>query len=68
MFKKIINWMEVYALSSYIIPYLDPKKHNIKEDPLFSEYTYGDDGDRGIILKAKVSRGGHPFFLQNYRK
>ncbi|MGU3394197.1 HNH endonuclease [Priestia sp. D51] len=51
-------------MSSYIIPYLDPKKHNREEDPLFSEYTYGDDGDRGMILKAKVSKGDFLFFYK----
>lgn len=50
-------------LTSYIIPYLDPKKHNREEDPLFSEYTYGDEGNRGIILKTKVSKWGLPVFL-----
>lgn len=56
--------MGEHALSSYIIPYLDPKKHNREEDPLFSEYTYGDEGDRGIILKAKVSKGDFLFFYK----
>lgn len=49
-------------MSSYIIPNLDPKKHNREEDPLFSEYTYGDYGDRGMILKAKVSKGDFLFY------
>ncbi|PFW53927.1 HNH endonuclease [Priestia megaterium] len=49
---------------SYIIPYLDPKKHNREEDPLFSEYTYGDDGDRGLILKTKVAKGDVLFFYK----
>jgi hypothetical protein len=53
------------VLTSYIIPYLDPKKHNREEDPLFSEYTYGDDGDRGIILKTKVSKGDFLFFYKS---
>lgn len=48
-------------MSSYIIPNLDPKKHNREEDPLFSEYTYRDDGARGMILKAKVSKGDFLF-------
>ncbi|SMQ78380.1 HNH endonuclease [Bacillus sp. OV166] len=55
-------------MTSYIIPYLDPKKHNMEEDPLFSEYTYGDDGDRGIILKTKVSKGDVLFFYKTIEK
>lgn len=53
------------VLTSYIIPYLDPKKHNREEDPLFSEYTYGDEGNRGIILKTKVSKGDFLFFYKS---
>ncbi|ABY42425.1 MULTISPECIES: HNH endonuclease [Bacillus cereus group] len=52
-------------MTSYIIPYLDPKKHNREEDPLFSEYTYGDEGNRGIILKTKVSKGDFLFFYKS---
>ncbi|MBT2736209.1 HNH endonuclease [Bacillus sp. ISL-7] len=52
-------------MTSYIIPYLDPKIHNREEDPLFSEYTYGDDGNRGIILKTKVSKGDFLFFYKS---
>ncbi|MDM5187563.1 HNH endonuclease [Bacillus sp. DX4.1] len=52
-------------MNSYIIPYLDPKIHNREEDPLFSEYTYGDKGDRGIILKTKVSKGDFLFFYKS---
>ncbi|MDN4493591.1 HNH endonuclease [Ureibacillus aquaedulcis] len=49
-------------MASYIIPYLDPKKNNMEEDPLFSEYTYGDNGERGLTLKTKVSKGDILFF------
>ncbi|MEB9946765.1 HNH endonuclease [Bacillus cereus] len=52
-------------MTSYIIPYLDPKKHNREEDPLFSEYTYGDEGNRGMILKTKVSKGDFLFFYKS---
>ncbi|MGY0213414.1 HNH endonuclease [Bacillus cereus] len=52
-------------MTSYIIPYLDPKKHNREEDPLFSEYTYGDEGNRGVILKTKVSKGDFLFFYKS---
>ncbi|MEH7236233.1 HNH endonuclease [Bacillus sp. JJ1562] len=51
-------------MTSYIIPYLDSKKHYMEEDRLFSKYTYGDDGDRGIILKTKVSKGDVLFFYK----
>lgn len=54
-----------HFLNSYIIPYLDHKKQNREEDPLFSEYTYGDEGDRGIILKSKVSKGDFLFFYKS---
>ncbi len=53
------------VLTSYIVPYLDPKKHDREEDPLFSEYTYGDEGNRGIILKTKVSKGDFLFFYKS---
>lgn len=53
------------VLTSYIIPYLDPKIHNREEDPLFSEYTYGDNGNRGMILKTKVSKGDFLFFYKS---
>ncbi|MCC2347486.1 HNH endonuclease [Bacillus cereus] len=52
-------------MTSYIIPYLDPKKHNREEDPLFSECTYGDEGNRGTILKTKVSKGDFLFFYKS---
>ncbi|TKH33770.1 HNH endonuclease [Bacillus cereus] len=52
-------------MTSYIIPYLDPKKNDGEEDPLFSEYTYGDKGNRGEILKTKVSKGDFLFFYKS---
>ncbi|WP_263703490.1 HNH endonuclease [Bacillus thuringiensis] len=52
-------------MPSYIIPYLDPKKHNREEDPLFSEYTYGDEGNRGMILETRVSKGDFLFFYKS---
>ncbi|WP_144596734.1 HNH endonuclease [Bacillus cereus] len=52
-------------MTSYIIPYLDPKIHNREEDPLFSEYTYGNDGKNGAILKTKVSKGDFLFFYKS---
>jgi len=29
-------------MKGYMIPYIDPKKLKGYEDPLFSEFTYGD--------------------------
>ncbi|WHY79029.1 endonuclease NucS [Neobacillus sp. WH10] len=54
-------------MTSYLIPYLDPKKNNGEEDPLFSEYTYGDKGNRGYILKNKVRKGDFLFFHTSIR-
>ncbi|MGH1325475.1 HNH endonuclease [Bacillus pretiosus] len=52
-------------MTSYIIPYLDPKIHNREEDPLFPEYTYGNSGKNGGILKTKVSKGDFLFFYKS---
>ncbi|WP_019415910.1 endonuclease NucS domain-containing protein [Paenisporosarcina sp. TG20] len=49
-------------MTSYLIPYLDPKRNDGEEDPLFSEYTYGDKGGRGYTLKNKVFKGDYLFF------
>lgn len=49
-------------MTSYLIQYLDPKTNNIEEDPLFSENTYGDSGNRGRTLKNKVKVGDYLFF------
>lgn len=57
-------------MASYLIPYVDPKRNDLEEDPLFSEYTYGDSGRRGKILKTRVSKGDYLFFhttIQNMR-
>jgi hypothetical protein len=49
-------------LASYLIQYVDPKNNDGEEDPLFSEYTYGDKENRGTTLKTKVSKGDFLFF------
>jgi hypothetical protein len=54
-------------LASYLIPYIDPKKNDGEEDPLFSEYTYGDKGSRGDTLKNKVAKGDYLFFHTSVR-
>lgn len=40
----------------------------MEKDPLFSECAYRGDGDRGIILKIKVSKGDIYFYraIKNY--
>jgi hypothetical protein len=55
-------------VSSYLIPYVDPKKNDGEEDPLFSEYTYGDKGNRGEVLKTKVSKEDFLFFHKSIGK
>ena len=54
-------------MTSFLIPYLDPKKNDGEEDPLFSEYTYGDKGNRGETLKNKVFKGDYLFFHTSIR-
>ncbi|MGG3624544.1 endonuclease NucS domain-containing protein [Bacillus gobiensis] len=54
-------------MSCYLIPYVDPKKNGGEEDPLFSEFTYGDKGTRGETLKNKVSKGDYLFFHTSIR-
>jgi len=49
-------------MASYLIPYLDPKKNDGEEDPLFSEYTYGDKKQRGKTLRDNVRKGDYLFF------
>ncbi len=65
MFKL---FKEELVLNSYLIPYLDPKKNDGEEDPLFSEYTYGDKGNRGEILNTMVSKGDFLFFHRSIGK
>lgn len=54
--------MGEHALTSYLIQYIDPKDNEGEEDPLFSEYTYGDKGNRGNTLKTQVLKGDFLFF------
>lgn len=49
-------------LSSYLIQYVEPKDNDGEEDPLFSEYTYGDKEKRGKTLRTEVSKGDFLFF------
>jgi len=49
-------------MSSYLIAYLNPKRNKVEEDPLFSEYTYGDKGRNGKRLLTKVQKGDYLFF------
>jgi hypothetical protein len=55
-------------MTSYLIPYLDPRKIEGHEDPLLQEYTYGESGKkRGGMLLNKVSRGDFLFFHTNIK-
>ncbi|MEH7200759.1 HNH endonuclease [Priestia megaterium] len=49
-------------MTSYLIQYIAPKDNEGEEDPLFSEYTYGDKEDRGNTLKTQVLKGDFLFF------
>ncbi len=41
-----------------LVPYV----HLCLPDPFFTEFTYGDRGDRGYKLKSDVNRGDYIFF------
>lgn len=49
-------------MTNYLISYLDPKKNDGEEDPLFSEYTYGDKEEGGRRLKNNVKKDDYIFF------
>ena len=49
-------------MTSYLMPYVDPRKLGGHEDPLFPEFTYGDVKIRGKILLNKVKKGDYLFF------
>ncbi len=49
-------------MTNCLISYLDPKKNDSEEDPLFSEYTYGDKGVGGRRLKNNVKKDDYLFF------
>ncbi len=53
-------------MASYLIPYVRPEQLGGHEDPMFSEFTYGDEGNRGIILRNKVEKGDYLFFHTKY--
>ena len=50
---------------SYLIPYVDPKRIEGHEDPLLEEFTYGDVGQRGKMLREKVGKRDFLFFHTN---
>lgn len=54
-------------MASYLIPYVDPRKIEGHEDPMFEEFTYGDSGRRGKILEEKVKVGDYLFFHTSRR-
>ncbi len=50
-----------------MIPYIDPKKLKGHEDPMLSEFTYGDVERRGKKLREDVSKGDCLFFHTSSR-
>jgi predicted nuclease of restriction endonuclease-like (RecB) superfamily len=54
-------------VTSYLIPYIDPRKIDGHEDPMLDEYTYGDVGERGKKLLEKVKKGDFLFFHTSSR-
>ncbi|WP_298825359.1 endonuclease NucS domain-containing protein [uncultured Planococcus sp.] len=47
---------------NYLIPYVDPKRNDGEEDPMFREFTYGDKGFRGLKLLESVNKDDYLFF------
>jgi hypothetical protein len=55
-------------MTSYLIPYLDPRKIEGHDDPMLYEYTYGESGKlRGGMLLNKVKKGDFLFFHTDIR-
>ncbi len=55
-------------MTSYLIPYLDPRKIEGHEDPVFQEYTYGESGKlRGRMLLNRVRSEDYLFFHTNVK-
>lgn len=52
-------------MRSYLIPYLDPKKNDEKEDPVLDEFTYGNTGEYGRRIAKFVEKGDYLFFRTN---
>jgi len=55
-------------MKGFLIPYIDPRKLDGHEDPMFSEYTYGDVNLRGKKLQVEVSKGDCLFFHTSYKR
>ena len=49
-------------LYRYLIPDVMKKRHVDHPDPLFEEYTYGDSGKYGNMIRKNVESGSHIFF------
>lgn len=49
-------------MSHYLIAYIDPKRNDGEEDPLFGEFTFGDQGRNGQKLLTNVQKGDYLFF------
>lgn len=54
-------------MTSYLLPYVDPRKIGGHEDPMLEEFTYGDAGRRGKKLREKVKKGDFLFFHTSRR-
>jgi len=55
----IVGHNDTGGLMNLLIPYIPLQEHN---DPLFSEFTYGDVSSRGYKLRNEVSKGNYLFY------
>lgn len=55
-------------MTSYLIPYVDPRKIEGHQNPMLEKFTYGDVGGRGKILRKKVKKGDYLFFHTSQRR
>lgn len=49
-------------LYRYLIPDVMKKRHGDHPDPLFEEYTYGDSGKYGNMIRKNIESGSNIFF------
>lgn len=54
-------------MASYLIGYVETKENGDHEDPLLSEYTYGDIKENGRKLMNNVNKGDYLFFHKSIR-
>lgn len=69
--KEIYNNVLLFILrcgmANYLIPYVDPRKLEGHEDPMFDEFSYGDVNARGKKLLEDVKKGDYLFFHTSSR-